>query len=322
MGLHCDAQYFVSVSSEDELRAALEWAQHRDLEITVIGGGSNVIVASTLSGLVVHMAIKGLKFDGKTVTAAAGESWQNLVDTSLADGHFGLENLTLIPGTVGAAPIQNIGAYGVELADFFLSLEAMNVRTGDVQTFSRDQCGFGYRQSVFKGDLSGAYVILSITLLLESEFKPRLSYPDLETRFGTEKCSAREVADAVNEIRRRKLPDPNEIGNTGSFFKNPELTQVQYDKVASRLGDVSVHRTDDEHLKVSAAALIEKAGLKGHSLKGAGVSNMHALVIVNLGEAEPEHVINLSKEIMTKVENRFDIKLEIEPVRLGFANGD
>ena len=178
MGLHCDAQYFVSVSSEDELRAALVWAQERDLETTVIGGGSNIIFAPALKGLVVHIAIKGMLFNGQTVTAAAGENWQNLVDTSISNDLFGLENLSLIPGTVGAAPMQNIGAYGVELADFLISLEAMNVVTGETQTFNREQCGFGYRQSLFKADLKDQFVIISVTLGLESEFKPRLAYPD------------------------------------------------------------------------------------------------------------------------------------------------
>lgn len=319
MGLHCDVQHFVSVSSENELREALLWARERDLSVTVIGGGSNVIVASVLMGLVIHMDIKGLEFNGLNVTAAAGESWQNLVDSSIAHALFGLENLTLIPGTVGAAPIQNIGAYGVELADFFVSLKAMNIVTGQIETFSREQCGFGYRQSTFKQERKGSYVIVSVTLALESKFEARLTYPDLATRFGTKRCNAREIADAVNEIRLRKLPDPSKIGNTGSFFKNPELTQAQYDKIASRIGDVSVHRTRDGLLKISAAALIEKAGLKGYSLDGAGVSTMHALVIVNLGGAESDHVINLSKEIMTVIESRFDIKLEIEPVKLGFT---
>ena len=319
MGLHCDAQYFVSVSSEDELRAALVWAQERDLETTVIGGGSNIIFAPALKGLVVHMAIKGMLFNGQTVTAAAGESWQNLVDTSISNDLFGLENLSLIPGTVGAAPMQNIGAYGVELADFLICLEAMNVATGKTQTFNREQCGFGYRQSLFKADLKDQFVIISVTLGLESEFKPRLAYPDLQARFSAKHCTAREVADAVNEIRRRKLPDPSQIGNTGSFFKNPELTQDQHDQVIGRLGDVSVHRTKDGRVKISAAALIEKVGMKGYAYKGAGVSDQHALVIVNLGQAESKDVTSLAKEIMRAVESRFDIKLEIEPVRLGFT---
>jgi len=320
MGLHCDAQYFVSVTSEDELRAALSWAQQKRLDVSVIGGGSNIIFAPTLNGLVVHMAMKGIRFEGQHVIAAAGESWQNLVDTSISNELFGLENLSLIPGTVGAAPMQNIGAYGVELADFFVSLLAMHVVTGEMHVFDRTQCGFGYRQSVFKGELKNQFIIVSVTLALESDFTPRLDYPDLQARFATSHCTARQVADAVTEIRQGKLPDPFKVGNTGSFFKNPELTPDQHRSVAGRLDGVPVHRIKDGRVKISAAALIEKVGLKGHSLKGAGVSEQHALVIVNLGEAKSAHILGLATEIMTAVESRFDIKLEIEPVRLGFTD--
>ena len=329
LALPAVAAYFCCVSNDGQMQDALAFAQSKSLAVIPLGAGSNVVLASDIEGLVIYIDLRGVDVHEPTdhserhvdVTFQAGEDWHEMVLYSLAQGWYGLENLSLIPGNMGAAAIQNIGAYGVELSDILVSLNIIDIDSSKLVTLSAGECHFSYRNSIFKQSLKDKCIITDITLRLSTHPVINLEYPALKHYFHDQLVAptAQMVSEAVSKIRRSKLPDPKELPNVGSFFKNPELTQDQHDQVIGRLGDVSVHRTKDGRVKISAAALIEKVGMKGYAYKGAGVSDQHALVIVNLGQAESKDVTSLAKEIMRAVESRFDIKLEIEPVRLGFT---
>jgi len=317
LGLDVKALRYCRVRSEIELKDALAYARNHGLDTFILGGGSNIVLARNLDVLVISMEITGCEFSGHQVTAMAGENWHEFVELTIEQGLYGLENLSLIPGLVGAAPIQNIGAYGVELSDRFMQLSAVDKASGESLVLDKTQCQFSYRDSIFKHGLRDQLIITSITLGLDGEFCPVLEYADLQQRFSaqaTGQVSAMDVRDAVIAIRLNKLPDPEKIGNVGSFFKNPEISAEQWNDLRARDDTLNSRVMDGGIHKVSAAALIDKAGLKGMTKGAAEVSRQHALVIVNQGTATGQDVILLADKVIEAVKNRFNVTLEVEPI--------
>jgi UDP-N-acetylmuramate dehydrogenase len=290
----------------------------RDL---ILGGGSNILFAGDVDGTVVLNRIAGRKIidesgDTALVEACAGENWHQLVMWSLEQGLSGLENLSLIPGLAGAAPIQNIGAYGVELADVLDAVEAFDLVNGSLQLIGAEDCRLGYRDSRFKGSDADRYLITRIRLRLRRHYEPQLSYPGLRSELdalGLKKPTAKQVSDAVIRLRRRKLPDPAVTGNAGSFFKNPRVSMELADTLQREFSGIPVYPADDGMHKLSAAWLIEQCGWKGRSLGGAGVSEQHALVLVNRDNASGAELLELATAIANSVRQKFAIDLEPEP---------
>jgi UDP-N-acetylmuramate dehydrogenase len=296
----------------------------------VLGGGSNLVITGDIKTLVIKMEIMGRRLleetaKGWLVEAGAGENWHDFVTWTLEQGWPGLENLALIPGSMGASPVQNIGAYGVELQDRFHSLDAVDLRTGQAFTLEAAQCGFGYRDSVFKhppaGEtglgLAGCALITRVRLWLPKPWKPVLGYLDLErkrTESGIDQPDARQIYDWVCAIRRAKLPDPSVIGNAGSFFKNPTVSVDQCADIIARDPKVVHYPMADGSIKLAAGWLIDACGWKGKSVGNAGVYERQALVLVNRGGATGGEVMTLAKAIQTSVYERFGILLEPEPV--------
>jgi UDP-N-acetylmuramate dehydrogenase len=318
------AEYFCEVGREEHLREALSFARGGNLPVTVLGGGSNVVLAGDIPGLVVRMGLAGIELladdgDQVQVRIAAGENWPDLVQTTLDRGWYGLENLSLIPGCAGAAPIQNIGAYGVELSDHFVSLQAVAVDSGETVRMSASDCRFGYRDSVFKGELAGRLVITAITLSLSRIPRLRLDYPELNRALAD--CanpSPVALSEAVCRLRRAKLPDPARLANAGSFFKNPVVDSESLQRLRDKYPDMPWYPLA-EGGKIPAAWLIEKAGWKGRRQGSVGVHDRQALVLINYGGASGEELLGLAREIAGDVRRRFGIALEIEPRILGAA---
>jgi UDP-N-acetylmuramate dehydrogenase len=244
-----------------------------------------------------------------------GENWEQFVDYCVAQGLGGLENLALIPGNVGGSPIQNIGAYGVELKDSFYSLEALNIETGAIEIFDKNACEFGYRTSVFKTSAKGRYIILSVTFRLSKNAKTDITYGAIAaelTKVGIDHPGIADVANAVSNIRRSKLPDPKEIGNAGSFFKNPTITAFEYYRIADEHRSLVAYNLNNGYFKLAAGWLIEQCGWKAYRKGDAGVHAHQALILVNYGNATGQEILNLSNEIIASVENKFGVKLEPE----------
>ncbi len=289
-------------------------------EALVLGEGSNVVLGTHIPGVVCLIRNRGITTEMRNgaveVTAAAGERWHALVRYCLGRGLHGLENLALIPGLVGAAPLQNIGAYGVELAQRLVSLRAVRVSDGAVCTFSAEECGFGYRDSWFKSGGAGQFAVVEITLRLSTQSAPVLDYPDVRNELhalGVSQPTPVDVARAVIRIRRRKLPDPRRIGNVGSFFKNPVISGVQRNALPEAARALEAHRSNAGNWKLSAAQLIDRAGCKGERCGGAAVWPRQPLVLVNLGGATGQDFITLATRIRARVRARFGIQLELEP---------
>jgi UDP-N-acetylmuramate dehydrogenase len=315
LGLDVAAEFLAAAHTEDEVCEALEFARSRSCPLTVLGAGSNVVLSRPIEGLVLVMCIPGVLFDGERVEAGAGENWHHLVLGSLEQGLFGLENLSLIPGSVGAAPIQNIGAYGVELESVFSSLVGIDRETLSPVELNKMDCRFGYRDSAFKHNLKDRFVITRVRLSLSDNFEPNLSYDELarEVADSGEALSAELVSETVCRIRTRKLPDPSEIGNVGSFFKNPVVPLDRLEEMQSEYPAVP-HWMTTEGAKLAAAWLIEQCGLKGLRVGGASISRSHALVVVNEGSATGNDVMSLAAEVQSRVGDRFGVALEVEPI--------
>jgi UDP-N-acetylmuramate dehydrogenase len=315
------ARVYVSVTDEAELAEALVFAKQQGLPQMILGGGSNIVLREDFPGLVIHMGSKG-----KTLVAedehfvwlqvAAGENWQELVEYTLEFHYWGLENLSLIPGTVGAAPIQNIGAYGVELCDVFAELRALEIESGVAVTFTADGCAFGYRDSVFKQALKDRYVITAVTFKLRKEPQLKLSYPALNqalAQLDPQSLTPLAVSHAVCEIRRSKLPDPAQIPNVGSFFKNPIIPQTQFKQLQQKYPDISAFPISDERVKVAAGWLIDRAGWRGFSDGPVAVHEQQALVLTNSGKAGGDLVLALADKIIASIQSSYGITLEAEP---------
>jgi UDP-N-acetylmuramate dehydrogenase len=321
-GLPAVARLLVRIEREADIRKVVDHPDFGRAPKFILGGGSNIVLLRDVSALVLKVEITGRRLveerdDAWIVEAGAGESWHGLVDWTLSQGWPGLENLALIPGSVGASPVQNIGAYGMDLADRFDSLDAVDLVTGRNVTLNAAQCRFGYRDSIFKQDLAGKSVITRVRFRLPRPWQPVLGYLDLQRRMaatGTPHPSARQVYDWVCAIRRAKLPDPAVMGNAGSFFKNPVVTPEQCRDIIGRDPHLVHYAMPDGSYKLAAGWLIDACGWKGKQVGGVGVHDKQALVLVNCGGARGAEVLTLARAIQESVYGRFGIRLEPEPV--------
>ena len=318
-GIEATAQHYISVASIDALREAVLLSDYK--EKFILGGGSNILITRPIEALVIHMDIKGktiLWEDEGTVTlkVMAGEVWHPFVMWTIDQGYGGLENLSLIPGQVGTAPIQNIGAYGVELKDVFVSCEALEMESGKMRTFSLDECKFGYRDSYFKKEGKGKYVITSVILkLTKKEHKIYTEYGAIQDelrKMNVTDPGIRDVSEAVIAIRSSKLPDPALLGNSGSFFKNPVISEDTYAELKNIHPDAPGYAQDEGGVKVPAGWLIENCGFKGKREGDAGVYENQALVLVNHGQATGAALLALSQKIQAGVLDKFGIQIHPE----------
>lgn len=318
-GIDVNAKLYAAISSEADLAAIFSNPVVKENKLLVLGGGSNMLFIKDYDGLVLKISIKGIdvREEGEDVlvTAGAGEVWDSLVKYCVANGYAGIENLTLIPGTVGASPIQNIGAYGVEIKDVFESCTAFEIATGQIKTFSRADCEFAYRESVFKGKLKGQFIVTSVTYRLSRTAKLQTHYgavnAELERRGITEPSIA-DVSEVVAAIRVSKLPDPSTIGNAGSFFKNPIVDKVVFDDLLLQFPDMPHYPAPDGRVKLAAGWLIEYCGFKGVVDGNTGTWKNQALVLVNHGGATGQEVYRFSEKIINTVQQKFGVLLERE----------
>ncbi len=323
-GVAAKAAYFCRVDSLAALDRLRETAEFATLPRLVLGGGSNLLLTRDYPGIVLQVAMKGRKYlgqddDSTYVEAAAGENWHELVGWTLDQGWAGLENLSLIPGSVGASPIQNIGAYGVEMKDLFDCLVAVDLADGSRRGFDAAACEFAYRDSVFKRGAKDRYLIASVTFRLPRRAALHLEYGEVRAelqRMGVDVPGAREVSVAVSNIRRRRLPDPAVTGNAGSFFKNPLVSAATLARIEAEHGQVPNYPAEKGTVKLAAGWLIERCGWKGKTLGRAGVHDQHALVLVNRGGASGAEIWALARAIQESVRERFGLELEPEPLIL------
>ncbi|RJG01759.1 UDP-N-acetylmuramate dehydrogenase [Noviherbaspirillum sedimenti] len=321
-GINAIAKRYVTITSAKMLLEVNVSSELAGLPRLVLGGGSNILLTGDFPGVVFHMCMKGIDIVGDDaemtyVRAAAGENWHQLVRWTLARGLGGLENLSLIPGSVGAAPIQNIGAYGAELKDCFHSVTVLDLESGAVSTLDKTTCAFGYRDSIFKQALRERSVILDVSFALPKQWQPNLRYAELSqevTARGLSDPSAVEISDAVMAIRTRKLPDPAVIGNAGSFFKNPVVPAQQRHALLERYPQLVSYPQADGSYKLAAGWLIDQCGWKGGSLGAAGVYEKQALVLVNRGGASGQDILTLARKIQDDALARFGVRIEPEPV--------
>lgn len=318
-GISVNAKFFVEVESEKgllELFSLLEFKQYKKI---FLGGGSNVLFVQDYDGMVILNKLKGIEIVNEDeekicIRAMGGESWHDLVVFSVERGYWGIENLSLIPGTVGAAPMQNIGAYGVELKDTLLTVEAVHIQTGLKKIFTKEECELGYRDSVFKNKLKGLYFISAINLELSKKPKPNLSYKILAEYLENNKIEVKnpkDVSKAVIDIRKSKLPDPKIIGNAGSFFKNVFIQKEQLSKLLEKYPNMPYFE-EEGIIKIPAGFLIEQCGWKGQRVGNVGIHEKQALVLVNFGGATGEEVINLANKIIESVKEKFALELTPE----------
>ncbi len=319
-GIKAESKYYATFHSTESLRELLQDKVLRNLSKLILGGGSNMLFTKDYDGIILHNKIQGIQIetendDEAQVQSGAGVSWHDLVVFALENNLGGIENLSLIPGTVGASPMQNIGAYGVEIKDVFHSLKALNLETLEIEEFDKAQCKFGYRESVFKKELKGKYVIVEVTFRLTKNTVVNTSYgaiKDTLQEMGVVQPTIQAVSEAVCKIRRSKLPNPAEIGNAGSFFKNPEISKGLYDELKAKHENMPSYPTDHGLVKVPAGWLIEQCGWKGKSLGNYGVHKNQALVLVNYSDAKGQDIFLLSEEIKKSVREVFGISLETE----------
>jgi len=314
------AKYFVTVNNEVDLLAALKFAQEKSLPLLVLGGGSNIVLHDDFPGLVIHVQLKGKELvreddDYYYVKAAAGENWQQFVEYCLGECFWGLENLSLIPGSVGAAPIQNIGAYGVELNTVLSELTALEIKSGVSVTFTNEACQFDYRDSVFKHALKDQFVITSVVFRLNKNPALQIHYPALALALNNiphDEISPVLVSQTVCSIRRSKLPDPAQIPNVGSFFKNPIIAHEKLLEIQQRYPNIVFYPVDHLRVKLAAGWLIDQAGWKGYS-DGAAVHTQQALVLTNPARLRANAVVSLAELIQKSVFEQFGVYLEQEP---------
>jgi len=321
LALPARARYFARVENAAELPGLIHWARARSLPLMVLGGGSNVVLQGEWPGLALQMAMRGRRIErvrgGARVHVAAGEVWHELVQWCLAERLHGLENLTLIPGTVGAAPIQNIGAYGVELADRLHSVRGCSLDQERELELSAADCRLGYRDSIFKHALRDRFYITEVTLNLSDEFLPVLGYPGISSALeGNPEPGAEQVERAVRSLRQSKLPDPATLPNAGSFFKNPVIDAELFARLRERYPDMPSFPAPDG-IKVPAAWLVDRCGWKGRRLGSVGVHAQQALVLIHYGDGNGAELLALARDIAADVRERFGIALELEPTVYG-----
>lgn len=318
-GIDAKAKQFVSVNSINELTTVL--LNHSKEPKLILGGGSNMLLTNDVDKLVVHINLKGKEIVKKTdthvwVKAASGENWHEFVMWCIDQDFGGVENMSLIPGNIGSAPIQNIGAYGVELKDTFEGCEVLLMDTLEIKEFKNSDCHFGYRESIFKQELKDKCVIVSVTLKLTTQnHQLHTAYGSINEellKYGIEQPTIKQVSDAVIAIRKSKLPDPKELGNSGSFFKNPVVETSHYLEVSKEHPNMPHYKVSDTEVKVPAGWLIEQVGYKGKRIGDAGVHKNQALVLVNYGTATGQEIISLAREIQKAVKDKFSIEIETE----------
>ena len=307
---------FISVKDFGELKEALENNNYKDYRI--LGGGSNILFTSNFDGLTIHIANKGVSIINEskkdvTIEICAGENWHDIVLWTLNNNLGGIENLSLIPGNVGAAPIQNIGAYGVELKDVFLCCEALNIKTKKIRKFYLDDCKFKYRSSIFKTKEKNNYVIMKVCLKLNKKpHKYITNYGEIKEVLKKKKLSIQNISKAIIKIRESKLPDIKKIGNAGSFFKNPIIELNHYKNLKNKFKDIPGYEALNNKIKIPAGWLIEQLGYKGLNIGDAGVYKKQALVLINNGKASGIDILNIAKKIKYDVNKEFNISLEFE----------
>ena len=323
-GINVHARYWVTITSVADLQELLRHPDYQSVPKLVLGGGSNILFTQDFEGLVIKLDIQGIEVIEENeeyvwVKTGAGVSWHTLVLHCIERGYGGLENMSLIPGTVGAAPMQNIGAYGVEIKDVFVSLEAVEIATGKTAGFDHARCQFDYRSSIFKHELKGQYIITSVTLQLRKNPVINTSYGAIKDTLSdilADRPNAvptiQDVSQAVISIRQSKLPDPALIGNAGSFFKNPVISRQQYETLAAQYENIPGYTLSDQEVKVPAGWLIEQCGWKGKRLGDIGVHDKQALVLVNYGGGQGGDLQKLAYQIKDSVRQKFDIDIEPE----------
>ena len=318
-GIDVNAKHFVSINNLDELKEILTLKDYPNK--LILGGGSNMLLTKNQDVLVIHVNLKGISIiseddNSVIIKANAGENWHEFVLWCLNHDFGGIENLSLIPGNVGTAPIQNIGAYGVELKDTFVSCEGISLKTKELKLFAKSDCDFGYRNSIFKLQEKGNYIITSVTFKLSKKaHKLHINYGAISAQLKTMSISnptIQDVSKAIISIRESKLPNPKDIGNSGSFFKNPVISKAHYNTLVENFKDIPSYKISEEEIKIPAGWLIEKAGFKGKRFGDYGVHKNQALVLVNYGNAKGSDILNLSKLIQKTVKRLFNISIEAE----------
>lgn len=318
-GIEAKAKQFVAVHTVEDLKTVLQNSTSEPK--FVLGGGSNMLLTQDIQALVIHVDLKGKKVlneddDFVWVESMAGENWHEFVLWTIDQNFGGLENMSLIPGNVGTTPVQNIGAYGAEIKDTFVSCEAMHIDTQEIKTFTKEDCHFGYRESIFKHEVKDQFIITSVVFkLTKRNHKINTSYGDITKELQTQGVitpTLKDVSNAVIAIRQSKLPDPAALGNSGSFFKNPIISKEQYEKVRAIFPEMPHYVISETEVKVPAGWLIEKAGFKGKRFGDAGIHKNQALVLVNYGNATGQEILAVSKEIQATILREFGIAIEAE----------
>lgn len=319
-GIEAKAEQFVEVNTSEEVQVLCQTFNLVDRKLLVLGGGSNILLTGDFSGMVIKVNLKGLDVIREDenhvwVKAMAGEKWHDFVVYCVNRNFAGVENLSLIPGCVGAAPMQNIGAYGAEIKDTFEELFAIEIESGKLVKFNNKDCGFGYRESVFKNELKGKYIIISVTFKLSKNPNLNTTYGAIQetlNKKGISNPSIKEVSEAVIAIRQSKLPDPKELGNSGSFFKNPEIHNEKFKSLKNQFPKMPGYPTNNGMIKIAAGWLIEQCGWKGKVVGNTGAHKNQALVLVNYGEATGAEILNLAKAIQESVQQKFGIQINPE----------
>ena len=320
-GFHATAKYFVEINDADDLQRLINMPEFKQEKHLILSGGNNVLFTEELfDGIVVYINTKGIEIinedeNAVVVRAQAGEDWPEFVKYCVGKGWHGIENLAHIPGKVGAAPVQNIGAYGMELKDSFLQCEAVELTTGDKHIFTKDECCFGYRQSIFKSERKGQYVITSVDFLLKKSAPLHLEYGNIKAylaEHGMEQPTLQQLHDAICSIRDDKLPNVKQIGSAGSFFKNPVICTEQFNGLKQQYPDIPHYPDADGMVKVPAGWLIEQAGWKGWHDEHVGVYEKQALVLVHYGDGTGKDIVALSQKIQQSVEEKFGVRISPE----------
>ena len=318
-GIEANAKEFVAVHSIEELETVL--AENISNRKFILGGGSNMLLTKDIDALVIHIDLKGKKIveeneDFVWVESQAGENWHEFVMWTIDNDFGGLENMSLIPGNVGTTPVQNIGAYGTEIKDTFVSCSAMKIDTMEMRSFRNSECNFGYRESIFKNEIKDQYIITSVIFkLTKRNHKINISYGDITReldKLNIKTPTLKDVSNAVITIRQSKLPDPKVLGNSGSFFKNPILLKSEFNKIHKKFPEMKYYEISETEVKVPAGWLIEQAGFKGLRFGDAGIHKNQALVLVNYGNATGQEILNVSKDIQETIFKKFGIHIEAE----------
>ena len=320
-GIDAKCRRFIEFEDDDEAVEVAKILRESATPYIIIGGGSNLLLTKDFDGIVVRSGIRGHYFEESgdrsqetvvRMTCGSGEVWDDMVATSIKAGYYGMENLSLIPGDVGASAVQNIGAYGAEAKDLIAEIEAVEIASGQLVTLRAEDCGYGYRESKFKHEWKNKYLITYVTYLLSTTFEPRLDYGNIRAeleRKGIAQPTAQQVRDTIIEIRQAKLPDPKVTGNAGSFFMNPIVSRGKYEALAKQYEGMPHYEVDADHVKIPAGWMIDQCGWKGRSLGRAGVHDKQALVLVNLGGATGAEIVTLCETIRADVKAKFGIEI-------------